>query len=118
MLVLWRSSGATAVVVDMRRVCTGHVVMTQFAYSTLPRAGRICGAYAILALHIIIYLIYTLRINKKIIFGYALHMHKVQRGYKLSVVRKVVTTLNFVTTPSFSVTTPSCKPGGTLLSGS
>ena len=37
-------------------------------------------------------------------------MHKVQRGYKLSVGREVVTTLNFVSTPSFSVTTPSCKP--------
>ncbi len=48
-----------------RRVCMGHVLMTQFAYSTLPRAGRICGAYAILALHIIIYLIYILRINIK-----------------------------------------------------
>ena len=74
-----------------------------------PRAGRICGAYAILALRIIIYLIYTLRINK-FFFGYALHIHKVQRGYKLSVVRKVITMLNFVTTLSFSVTTPSYKP--------
>ena len=38
-------------------------------------------------------------------------MHKAQRGEKLSVVRQVLTTLNFVTTPSFSVTTPSCEPG-------
>ena len=36
----------------------------------------------------------------KIIFGYALHIYKTQCGYKLSVVRKVVTMLNFVTTPS------------------
>ena len=39
-------------------------------------------------------------------------MHKTQRGQKLNVVRKVLTTLNFATTPSFSVTTPSCKPYG------
>ena len=37
-------------------------------------------------------------------------MHKAQRGHKLSVVRKVVTPLNFVTLPSFSVTLPSCDP--------
>ena len=37
-------------------------------------------------------------------------MHKAQHGQKLSVVRKVVTTLNFLTTPSFSVTTLSYKP--------
>ena len=37
-------------------------------------------------------------------------MHKAQRGQKLSVVRKVVTPLNFVTPSSFSVTPPSCKP--------
>jgi len=37
-------------------------------------------------------------------------MHKAQRGQKLSVVRKVVTPLNFLTPPSFSVTPPSCKP--------
>ena len=37
-------------------------------------------------------------------------MHKAQRGQKLSVVRKVVTPLNFVTPPSFSVTLPSCDP--------
>jgi len=37
-------------------------------------------------------------------------MHKAQRGQKLSVVRQVLTTLNFITTPSFSVTMPSCEP--------
>ena len=105
-IYLWRVLWCYSVT---RRVCMGHVLMTQFAYSTLPRAGRICGAYAILALHIIICLIYILRINIK--FAYALHMHKTQRGEKLNVVRKVLTTLNFVTTPSFSVTTPICKPG-------
>ena len=34
-------------------------------------------------------------------------MRKAQRGQKLRVVSKVLTTLNFLTTPSFSVTTPS-----------
>ena len=48
--------------------------------------------------------------KKKIYFIYALHMQKAQRGQKLSKVRKVVTLLNFVTPPSFSVTPPSCKP--------
>ena len=43
-------------------------------------------------------------------FAYALYIHKAQHGQKLSVVRKVLTTLNFLTTPSFSVTTPSCHP--------
>ena len=37
-------------------------------------------------------------------------MHKAQRGHKLNVVSKVVTPLNFVTPPSFSVTPPSYKP--------
>ena len=37
-------------------------------------------------------------------------MHKAQRGHKLNVVRKVVTPVNFVTPPSFSVTPPICKP--------
>ena len=37
-------------------------------------------------------------------------MHKAQRGHKLNVVSKVVTPLNFVTPPSFSVTPPSCEP--------
>ena len=37
-------------------------------------------------------------------------MHKAQRGQKLSEIREVLTPLNFVTPPSFSVTLPSCKP--------
>ena len=37
-------------------------------------------------------------------------MHKAQRGQKLSVVGEVLTPLNFVTPPSFSVAPPSCKP--------
>jgi len=37
-------------------------------------------------------------------------MHKAQRGLKLSVVRKVVTPLNFVTPPSFSVTPRAVSP--------
>jgi hypothetical protein len=57
-----------------------------------------------------IYLFNALNFKRKL-FVYALHMHKAQRGHKLSVVRKVVTPLNFVTPPSFSVTPPSCKPG-------
>jgi hypothetical protein len=47
---------------------------------------------------------------KKIRFVYALHMHKVQRGQKLSVLGKVLTPFNFLTLPSFSVTLPSCQP--------
>jgi len=27
-IVLWRSYGATAVVINMRRVCTGHILIT------------------------------------------------------------------------------------------
>ena len=42
-------------------------------------------------------------------------MHKAQRGQKLSVVRKVLTTLNFLTTLSFSVTMLSCDPVLTIL---
>ena len=45
-------------------------------------------------------------------------MHKAQRGQKLSVVRKVVTPLNFVTPPSFSVTLPSCDPESGFASNS
>ena len=55
------------------------------------------------ALYNIIYLWNTLnskRNSKKKLLVYALHMHKAQRGQKLSVVRQVLTTLNFVTTPS------------------
>jgi hypothetical protein len=44
-------------------------------------------------------------------------MHKAQRGHKLSGVTKVVTPLNFVTPPSFSVTPPSCKPEGEVVEG-
>ena len=43
-------------------------------------------------------------------FVYALYMRKAQRGQKLRVVSKVLTMLNFLTTPSFSVTTPSYHP--------
>ncbi len=59
----------------------------------------ICPAYAIHVLYNILYLLNTLNF-KEFFFGYALHMHKAQRGQKLSVVRKVLTTLNFLTTPS------------------
>ena len=46
-------------------------------------------------------------------------MHKAQRGQKLSGVRKVLTPLNFVTPPSFSVTPPSCEPScHTIIGGS
>ena len=41
-------------------------------------------------------------------------MHKAQRDEKLSVVKKVLTPLNFLTSPSFSVTLPSCDPEKSL----
>ena len=37
---------------------------------------------------------------------------EVEHGHKVKL--KVLTTLNFLTTPSFSVTTPSCEPRGQM----
>ena len=95
----------------MRHVCTCHIKITQLTYFMLQLAGCIYGAYAAHALFNIIYLQNTLNSKKKLLV-YAPHMHKAQRGQKISIVRKVLTTLNFLTTPGFSVTTPSCEPDG------
>ena len=49
-MVLWRSLDAT-VVMDMRRVYTGHVLMTQLAYFTQQLVECICPVYAFHALY-------------------------------------------------------------------
>ena len=44
-VMLWRRSRGATVVVDMLRVCTGHVLMTNYHYLIWPH-WCICTAYA------------------------------------------------------------------------
>jgi len=78
----------------------------------------ICPVYApyvqLKALYNILYLLNILNSRKKK-FVYALTYictnllgSEAEQGHKVKL--KVLTPLNFVTSPSFSVTSPSCKP--------
>ena len=121
-VVLQRSFNTTAVVINIQRVYTGHILITQFAYFTPQLLACICKAYASCVTSYSLFIKYC-NSAFKIPLTYILHqkiyqyMHcictsstgsEAEQGHKVKF--EVLTLLNFLTLPSFSMTSPSCKP--------
>jgi hypothetical protein len=62
-VVSWRSYSATTVVVDMRRVYTGHILMIQLAYFILQSSAAYAGHMQ--PSRYIIFCIYEILLNYK-----------------------------------------------------